>query len=134
MDTTIFTPEPVKSIPDVTIPKVQRRRFTPEFKQQVVDEVLAGQESASVIARRHDLNANQVFRWKREYLKKQSGQEVAPRLLPVQVTDSPAHTKGDSVGAVPTGRIDIALRGGKTVTVQGEVSTRALQTVLECLR
>ena len=134
MDTTIFTPEPTKSIPDVAKTKVQRRRFTPEFKLRIIEEVLAGQESVSVISRRYDLNTNQVFTWKRDYLKKQSGQEVAPRLLPVQVTDSPEHAKGDNAGSVPTGRIDIALRGGKTVTVQGEVSTRVLQTVLECLR
>jgi transposase-like protein len=40
-----------------------RRTFTPEFKLDVVKEANADQSSISAIARKYDLNANQVFRW-----------------------------------------------------------------------
>lgn len=40
-----------------------RRKFTPEFKLDVVKEARAHQSSISEIARKYDLNANQVFRW-----------------------------------------------------------------------
>ena len=45
----------------------RRRRYTLAFKRQVVEETLAGGESLSVVARRHDLNANLLFNWRSRY-------------------------------------------------------------------
>lgn len=66
--------------------KDQRRRHSPAFKQRVLAEVLAGQESVSVIARRHDLNANLVFKWKRLHLTRNNGAvDDSPQLVPIQM-------------------------------------------------
>lgn len=45
----------------------RRRIFSPEWKCQVVQQATRSKSSVSVVAREHDLNANQVFRWMREF-------------------------------------------------------------------
>ena len=47
----------------------KRRMRTLDEKRQIVEEVLRGGESVAVIARRHEVNANLVFSWKRQYEK-----------------------------------------------------------------
>ena len=45
----------------------KRRRSWPlEERQRIVAETLVARVSVSVVARRHDVNANQVFKWRRE--------------------------------------------------------------------
>ena len=46
------------------MPKRRRRSFTPQFKAQVVLEVLAGLKSPSEIARQHKLKPDLIARWK----------------------------------------------------------------------
>ncbi len=47
----------------------KRRRFTPEFKAEVVLEVLSGATSQAEVCRRHNLNENQLSQWKRQLLE-----------------------------------------------------------------
>ena len=46
------------------MPKRRRRSFTPQFKAQVVLEVLSGQRSASKSGRQHKLKPELISRWK----------------------------------------------------------------------
>ena len=46
------------------MPKRRRRSFTPQFKAQLVLEVLSGQRSASEAARQHKLKPELISRWK----------------------------------------------------------------------
>lgn len=41
-----------------------RRQFSDGFKRKCVAETLARRTSVSVVARRHDINANLLFRWR----------------------------------------------------------------------
>jgi len=108
--------------------KPQRRRHSLAFKQQVIAEVLQGHDSVSVIARRHDINANLLFKWKRLYLT--GGTDLQTKLLPVQVTETPRDPVPDPIHP---GRIEIVLGDNQWITVHGEVSRDALQTALEVL-
>ncbi len=45
------------------------RTFTPEFKAQVVLEILTGAKSAAAICREHHLKDSVVSRWKQEFLQ-----------------------------------------------------------------
>jgi transposase len=44
-----------------------RRMRTIEEKRRIVEETLNSQESVAIIARRHEVNANLVFAWRRLY-------------------------------------------------------------------
>ena len=46
------------------MPKRRRRSFTPQFKAQVVLEVLAGLKSQAEVARQHKLKPELITRWK----------------------------------------------------------------------
>ena len=50
----------------------KRRKFTPEFKAEVVLEVLSGGTSQAEVCRRHNLNENQLSQWKRQLLENAS--------------------------------------------------------------
>lgn len=70
-----------------------RRRFSREFKHDVVE--LLQEEAATVaeIAREYDLHPNQLMRWRTEYLRGAYGAvqniaQVGPALLPVEVIDA----------------------------------------------
>jgi transposase len=64
----------------------KRRHWTEAFKRQVVAETLAPGASVSVVARRHDVNANQLFKWRREMAPKQPpAAEQSVTMLPVTI-------------------------------------------------
>ena len=46
----------------------KRRTFTPEFKTQVVLDVLTGQRLPAELCREHQLSPQQVSEWKAEFL------------------------------------------------------------------
>jgi transposase len=65
-----------------------RRLWGRQEKRQIVEETLKPGASVSVIARAHDVNANQVFRWRQLYHAGQLNvEQSAARLLPVKVAD-----------------------------------------------
>ena len=47
----------------------KRRRFTPEFKAEVVVEALTGESSQAELCRRHNLSDEQLSKWKRQLLE-----------------------------------------------------------------
>ena len=49
--------------------KRKRRRFTPEFKAEVVLEVLRGESSQAELCRRHNLSEDQLSTWKQQVVE-----------------------------------------------------------------
>src|SRR5215470_4843347 len=45
----------------------KRRQWSEAEKRRIVAETQEPNSSVSVVARRHDVNANQVFKWRREF-------------------------------------------------------------------
>jgi len=45
----------------------RRRRISQALKRQIVDESNAPGASVSAVARKHDVNANQLFKWRLQY-------------------------------------------------------------------
>jgi transposase len=110
----------------------KRRQWTEAFKRQVVAETLEPGASVSIVARRHDVNANQLFKWRREMAPEQlPAAEQSITMLPVTITP-------EAVEARPrvrrTGTIEITLADGARVCVRGEVSPETLRQVIELLR
>src|SRR5258705_9117294 len=65
-----------------------RQYRTKEERRAIVEETLQPGASVSRVSRAHDVNTNQVFRWRREYRQDRLKEEPNPttRLLPVKIT------------------------------------------------
>src|SRR5438132_13596808 len=48
----------------------KRRQYSEALKRQMVAETQVPGASVSIVARRHDVNSNQLFRWRRQLLPK----------------------------------------------------------------
>ncbi len=46
----------------------KRRKFTPQFKAEIVIEVLTGESSQAELCRRHNLSQDQLSKWKHQLL------------------------------------------------------------------
>jgi transposase len=121
----------------------RRKRRSLQEKLQIVRETLQSQDSVAVIARRHGVNANQVFAWRRHYERGQLAERPGTRLqkpviLPVHVAQSPpVHThSAEPMEAVqsPRGmpRIEIELAEGPRVKIW-DISSEALRTLIRDL-
>jgi transposase len=120
---------------------VRRRKFRSiEQKRQMVQETLAPGASVAIIARRHGVNANQLFSWRRQYRRgvlefvNVSNAEESG-LIPVTVgrTEVPQDHPISVVGRSETGsagRIDIEFNGGRRVSVWGRADQETLCVVL----
>jgi transposase len=63
----------------------KRRQYSEALKRQMVSETQAPGASVSIVARRHDVNSNQLFRWRRQLLPKavvESGAMVPVEIAP----------------------------------------------------
>jgi transposase len=68
--------------------RATKRFWSTQEKREIVEETLRTGASVSVVARAHDVNANQVFGWRKLYREGQlEVDESTTRLLPVKVTD-----------------------------------------------
>jgi transposase len=109
----------------------KRRQWTKAFKRQVVAETLMPGASVSIVARRHDVNANQLFKWRREMAAEQSPAEQSVTMLPVEIVPEAGEPR---TRARRSGTIEITFSGGARVCVRGEVSPETLRQVIELLR
>jgi transposase len=94
----------------------------------MVAETQAPGASVSIVARRHDVNSNQLFRWRRQLLPKAAVESGA--MVPVEIApdrDRPQRTDREGV-------IEIVFGCGARVRLRGEVSSQTLRQVIELLR
>src|SRR5206468_8356052 len=69
---------------------VKRRQWSAALKRQMVAETLEPGSSVSIVARRHDVNTNQLFKWRRELLPKaaiENGTMVPVAIVPERGRD-----------------------------------------------
>jgi transposase-like protein len=45
----------------------KQRSFSPEFKRQVIEELLSGVSSPAQICRRHEISSGLLYYWKKQY-------------------------------------------------------------------
>ena len=112
---------------------VGRRREWPQaLKRQMVAETLEPGASVSIVARRHDVNTNQLFKWRRELLPKAVPSVVAAStMVPVEIVPErprPGRRKDRK------GTIEIEFGSGARVSLRGEVVPAVLRQVIELLR
>src|SRR4051794_41836767 len=94
----------------------RRHRAWPEaLKREIVAATLLPGSSVSRVARRYDVNANQVFAWRRRY-RDGSAEPAELRLLPG--TGTPDRPEGAAPAPAGEG-VEIALGGGVSVWGRG---------------
>jgi transposase len=136
------------------------KRWPIAQKCRIVEETFVPGTSVAIVARRNDVNTNQVFGWRKQYRqgtlvdKKARAMAALPapelarigvvdhggviRPLPVSVPSVPAPHEPGKVTQVlesrPPGLIEIELRGGIKVRVDTCIDEAALRRVLAVIK
>jgi transposase len=123
-----------KWVMDTTATGRRRNRSWPKaLKREIVAASLAPGASVSMVARHYDVNANQVFDWRKRYRDEPDvlADRSVPQLIPVMVT-----AEQDAVAKQPSSvaeTIEIDLAGKYRVRVGSGVDAQALRRVLDVL-
>jgi len=128
----------------------RRRRWREEEKLQLVSEACQPGNSVSQVARQRGINASQLFGWRRQALAQglisdnRSAPSAAPALTfsPVEVAEDPATSDaGEEVrparrrkAARASGTIEIALKSGDHVRVEGCADVSLVARIISALR
>jgi transposase len=125
----------------------RRRMHDAAFKRQLIELTLAPRASVAQIALDHRLNANLLFKWRREHLRSLGRSLAGPAaaMLPVTVIESedtaqklPAQTlslmseRKAHASSSTAGSIEIDLPLGR-VRLKGGVDREALRVVVDVL-
>src|ERR1700691_1449237 len=102
----------------VKIPGRKQRRRTIQERREIVEETLVAGASVSRVARRHDVNANPVFYWRKLYRGGQLGPAV--NLLAGRVAKDGSEETKESDFIPRSGMLEIKLAKG-TLRVAGSV-------------
>jgi transposase len=115
----------------------RKRRYRSKLeRRQIVEETLKPGTSVSLVARAHDVNTNQVFKWVRQYHAGQFDVVQTPgALLPVKISDGSQKVQpalGHKSRARRTGIIDIDL-GHARVHIEGTADPDCIRAAIESL-
>jgi transposase len=131
----MFASEEVPTMTDVDTNsgKRQRRnkRWPAALKREIVAATSLPGASVSVVARQYDVNANQVFAWRRRFLAE--AKSAAPSLVPVTITPEP-EDKATPARPAHSDTIEIEVGGDCRVRVGADFDGRSLKRVLDVLR
>lgn len=112
-----------------------RRRRSKQERRRIVEESLKPGVSVARLARAHQVNANQIFHWRklyREGLLADEAEESAAEWLPVRLADASPEQPRQAQSAQAPGAIEIELPRGR-VRIEGAPDAGALRLVLELL-
>jgi transposase len=118
---------------DTSRAKRRHKRWPEALKREIVTATLVPGASVSVVARQYDVNANQVFSWRRRYRDEPatpSSSPSTPRLVPVTIARDPE----EEGAAAASETIEIEVAGSYRVRVGSSFDPRALRRVLDVLR
>jgi len=131
---------------DAGVARRRRRSWSDAEKKRIVAETLEPGASVSIVARRHDLNANLLFTWRRQARAGRPAADgaavafvpaliQAERSAPGLQACAPERDTGRLAArsTVVAGRMEIVLAGGARVIVGHDVDEAALARVLGAL-
>jgi transposase len=113
-----------------------RRRRSKQERRRIVEESLQPGVSVARLARAHQVNANQIFHWRklyREGLLADNEEKSAAQWLPVRLSDVPPEEARQAQPVHTGGAIEVELPGGR-VRIEGAADAGMLRLVLELLR
>jgi transposase-like protein len=122
-----------------------RTQHTIEEKLRIVEETHARGASVATVARRHNVNPNQVFAWRQLYRRGLLNPQAAqgdPKMLPVKVSTptvlpteraTRAAASQSSLGKRASRLIEIKLSNGHSIVLRGRVDAEVLSRVIDLL-
>jgi transposase len=115
-----------------------RPNYSMDFKRRLAVAACVLNVSVSKLALENGVNANMVFKWRRQYRAGLLDADTRPTFLPVAVqmasgSESAPITAGTPRPNVSGGTIEIQI-GDAIVRVQGKVDARLLRKVVQSLR
>src|SRR5438477_1835756 len=120
---------------DITSTGRRGNRSWPDaLKREIVAATFAPGSSVSIVARQYDVNANQVFSWRKCYREEPRplAAPASPQLIPVTIT-----SEKDAAAAPPRmavwEKIEIDVGGKYRVHIGGGFDKQALRRVLDVL-
>jgi transposase len=122
---------------DTSRERRRNKRWPEALKREIVAASFAPGASVSIVARQYDVNANQVFSWRRRYRASEHSPAPAlstPGLLPVTITPGPDDEDASPPAPTTSETIEIEVAGGYRVRVGSGFDGRALKRVLDVLR
>ena len=110
-------------------PARKRRHRSKRERREVVEETLQPGASVAVIARRHGVNANQVFHWRKLYREgRLDGEPTAAQLVPVRLAEV---VNAEQAPARLYAGVIVVEIGRARIRIEGSVDTENLRLVLE---
>ena len=109
-------------------PSAKRRYRSKQERRQIVEETLQRGASVAVVARRHDVNANQVFHWRKLYREGRLELAPAAQLLPVRVAEV---VSNEPLPARMYAGVIVVEVGRARIRIEGPVDSDNLRVVLE---
>jgi transposase len=109
----------------------RRRRWGVEDKLRIVAEAQSPGATVREVARRHDLNANLLYTWRRMAEGRPARPVGGAQLVPVRIIE-PATSPRPALPSA--GKIEIVLPGGIRVRADEGVTPERLAQVLAVLR
>ena len=121
--------------------KKKRRFWSDEEKRMIVAQCALPEVSVSQVARRYDVNANLVFRWRREeHLRAPPDEGERAAFLPVMlaqgapvIAQDPERVYEEAALSSTEGRICISLAGGHSIEISGGFDARSVAALLKGL-
>lgn len=115
----------------------RRKRWPEALKREIVAATFFPGVSVSVVARQYDVNANQVFSWRRRY--REAGEpppstSSTPGLVPVTITPEPGDKAASTPAPTALETIEIDVSGTYRVRVGNGFDGQTLRRVLDVLR
>ena len=115
---------------------MERRRYRSKLeRRQIVEETFQPGASVARVARAHEINANQLFHWRKLYREgRLEAEQTAGKLVPVRISDVTSKLSASRRDTRPAtaGTIDIEL-GGARVRIAGAADPDCVRAVLEGL-
>src|SRR5580700_8431649 len=94
----------------------RRRRWPLDERRRIVAETFEPGASVSIVARRHDLNANMLFTWRREAKQAAMRMIEAPAaFVAAEIASEPSPLA--TATSVATGRMEVVLPGGERAAI-----------------
>lgn len=115
-----------------SVERHKRRSWIGDEKRRIVEESLEPGVSIAKVARRYNLNANQLCTWRRQQGVSTSTLHNSGSILPVTLNPETLSSIEDSPGA--SSQIEIVLAEGDRIIVWSDFEVAALSRVIKALR